>query len=65
MGHCRGGGGDDEQKYFQKTEGEVLDSCVVPASTYGLETIALSELQQRKLRVGENNWIRRIAGVLR
>ena len=38
---------------------------VVPASTYGLEMLALSELHQHKLQVGlcENNWIRRIAGV--
>ena len=43
----RGGGGNDGQKYVQKTE--VLDSCVVPASTYGLETLALSELRQHKL----------------
>ena len=41
-----------------------MDSCVVPASTYGLESIALSEPHQHKL-VCENNWIRRIAGVWR
>ena len=40
---------------------------MVPASrpTYGLETLALSELHQYKLQVCENNWIRRIAGVNR
>ena len=49
-GKCRGGGGgDDGQKDFQKTEEKVLDSCVVPASAYGLETLALSELHQHKL----------------
>ena len=37
----------------------------MPASTYGLETLALSELHQHKLQVCENNWIRRIAGVKR
>ena len=36
---------------------------VPPASTYGLETLALSELHQHKLQVCENNWIRKIAGV--
>ena len=46
-------------------EKKVLDSCVVPASTYGLETLALSELHQHKLHVCENNWIRKIAGVRR
>ena len=34
-------------------------------STYGLETLDLSELHQHKLQVCENNWIRRIAGVKR
>ena len=38
---------------------------VVPASAYGLETLALSELHQHKRQVFENNWIRRIAGVRR
>ena len=42
-------GGNDGQKDFQKTEGEVLDSCVVPASIYGLETLALSEPHQHTL----------------
>ena len=36
----------------RKLKGEVLDSCVVPASTYGLETLALSE--QRSTMVAEN-----------
>ena len=63
MGKRRRGNGG--QKYVQKTEWKVLDSCVVPARTYGLETFALSELHQHKLRVCENNWIRRIAGVKR
>ena len=28
----------------------------MPASTYGLETVALTEQQQRRLPVCENNW---------
>ena len=51
-------GGNDGQKDFQKTEGKVLD-------TYGLETLALSELHKHKLQACENNWIRKIAGVRR
>ena len=35
------------------------------ASTYGLETLALSELHQHKLQVCENNWKGKIAGVRR
>ena len=58
----------DGQKYFQKTEGEgpvFMCSATVPASTYGLETLALPELHQHKLQVCENVWIRRIASVKR
>ena len=52
-------------KISRKLKGKVLDSCLVPASTYGLETLALSELHQHKLQESENNWIRKIAGVRR
>ena len=54
-----------DRKISIKLKGKVLDSCVVPASTYGLEMLALSGLHQHKLQVCENNWIRRIAGVRR
>ena len=54
-----------DRKISRKLKGKVLDSCVVPASTYGLEKLALSELHQHKLQVCENNWIRKIAGVRR
>ena len=49
----------------RKLKEKVLNSSVVPASTYGLETLALSELHKHKLQLCENNWIRRIAGVRR
>ena len=46
--------------------GKVLDSCVVPASTYhGLATFVLSELQKNELEVCENNCIRTKAGLKR
>ena len=54
-----------DRKISRKLKGKVLDSCVVPASTYGLDTLALSEVHQHKLQVRENNWIRNIAGVRR
>ena len=54
-----------DRKIFRKLKGKVLDSCVVPASIYGLEALALSEPHQHKLQVCENSWIRRIAGVKR
>ena len=53
-----------DRKISRKLKGKVLDSCVVPASTYGLETLALSELHQHKPQVCEN-WIRKISGVRR
>ena len=44
-----------DRKITRKLKGKVLDSCVVPGSTYVLETLALSELHQHKLQVCENN----------
>ena len=32
-----------DRKISRKLKGKVLDSCVVPASTYGSETVALCE----------------------
>ena len=49
-----------DRKISRKLMGKVLYSCVAPASTYGLETLAMSKLQQHKLQVCENNWIRKI-----
>ena len=40
-----------DKRLSRKLKGKVLDSWVVPASTYGLETLALSELHQHKLEV--------------
>jgi len=37
--------------------------CVTQANHHGLETVALTERQQQRLQVCENNWVRRIAGV--
>ena len=54
-----------DRKISRKLKGKVLDPCVAPASTYGLETLSLSELHQHKLQVCENNWIRKIAAVRR
>ena len=40
-----------------------MEVCVVPAITYGLETLALTKEQQGRLQVCENNWLRRLCGV--
>ena len=46
----------------KKLKGKVLETCVIPACIYGLETVALSSAQQQRLQVCENNWMRRIVG---
>ena len=43
----------------------VMSTCVTPACLYGTETLALTELQQQRLQVCENNWVRKIARVTR
>ena len=44
---------------------KVMSTCVTPACLYGTETLALVELQQDRLQVCENNWVRKIARVTR
>ena len=46
----------------RKLKWKVLNSCVVQARAFGLDTLAMSELDQYKIQVCENNWTRRIAG---
>ena len=48
-----------DRKISKKLKGKVLRTCVTPACLYDLETVALTE-QQQKLQVCENNWVRRI-----
>ena len=42
-----------DRKISSKLKEKALDSCVVPASTNGSETLVLYELQQHKLQVCE------------
>ena len=51
------------RKISKKCIEKVLNSCVAPASVCGLETVSLTELQQRRLQLCEINWTRRIAVV--
>ena len=34
---------------------------MTPACLYGTETLALTEIQQQRLQVCENNWVRKLA----
>ena len=43
---------------------KVTSNYVTPACLYGTETLALTELQQQRLQVCENNWVRKIARVV-
>ena len=40
-------------------KGKVMSTCVTPAYLYGTETWALTGLQQQRLQVCENNWVRK------
>ena len=49
-----------DRKISKKLKGKVLRTHVTPACLYGLETVALTEQQQQKLQVSENDWVHRI-----
>ena len=49
-----------DRNISKKLKGKVLRTYITPACLYGLETVALTEKQQQKLQVCENNWVRRI-----
>ena len=49
----------------KRLKGKVVSTCVTPACLYGTETLALTELQQQRLQVCENNWARKIVRITR
>ena len=52
-----------DRKLKKQLKGKVLEACVVPACIYGLGALALTERQQEKILIAENNWVRRICKV--
>ena len=54
-----------DRHIYRKQKGKVFSVCITPAYLYDLETLAMTEKEQEKLQVCENNWMRRIAGVKR
>ena len=54
-----------DRQISKRLKGKVISICVTPACLYGTETLALTELQQQRLQVCENNWDRKIARVTR
>ena len=58
-------GGDGRPADLEKLMGKFMSTCATPVCLYGTETLALTELQQQRLQVCENNWVRKIARVTR
>ena len=54
-----------DRRISQRLKGKVMSTCVTRACLYGTETLALTELQQQRLQVCENNWVHNIARVTR
>ena len=54
-----------DRRISKRLKGKAMNTCVTPACLYGTETLALTELQQQRLQVWENNWVRKIARVTR
>ena len=55
-----------DRRISRKLTGNVLSSCVTPAYTNGLETMALTEKQQEKVQVcKKNNLVNIIVGIKR
>ena len=49
----------------KRLKGKVMSTCVTQACLYGTETLVLTEIQQQRLQVCENNLVRKIARVKR
>ena len=54
-----------DRRISNRLKGKVMSTCVTRACLYGTETLALTEVQQQRLQVCENNWVRKIARVTR
>ena len=54
-----------DRRISKRLKGKVMSTFVTPACLHGTETLALTEIQQQRRQVCENNWIRKIARVKR
>ena len=50
-----------DQLIVKRLKDKVMSTCVTPACLYGTETLALTDLQQQRLQLCENNWVRKIS----
>ena len=46
-----------DRRISKRLKGKVMSTCVTPACMYRMETLALTDLQQPRLQVCENNWV--------
>ena len=53
------------RRITKRLKGKVMSTFVTPACLHGAETLALTEIQQQRRQVCENNWVRKIARVKR
>ena len=55
----------EDRRISIRLKSKVMSTCVTPACLYGTDTLAITELQQQRLHVCENNWVGKIARVAR
>ena len=48
-----------DRRISKRLQGKVMSTGVTPACMYGTETLALTELQQQRMQVCENNLVRK------
>ena len=53
------------RRISKRLKGKVMSTFGTPACLHGTETLALTEIQQQRRQVCENNWVRKIARVKR
>ena len=54
-----------DRRISKRPKGKVMSTCVTRAGLYGTEILAMTERQQQRMQVCENNWVRKIARVTR
>ena len=54
-----------DRRISKRLNDKVKSTCMTPACLYGTKTLAMPELQQQRLQVCENNWVRNISRVTR
>ena len=54
-----------DRRISKRLKGKDMNTFVTPACLHGTETLTLTEIQQQRRQVCENNWVRKIARVKR